>query len=160
MYSMNNRGKRSRKHDAGKSRGGYSPKKKVTLDDLMEGFQVVGPESEGAEVIETPEDLAEQYELAKARIERVLEGGESVPDEIYAGTNSKGVYCDVHVDNPEVRLVRLHLAEVYEALLAVDSAEALKIFKENYVDGLYGAGSKLPYVETMITILQKQYAAA
>ena len=157
MYSMNNRGKRSRKHDAGKSRGGYSPKKKVTLENLMADFQVVEPESEG---IETPEDLAEQYELAKARIERVLEGGESVPDEIYAGTNSKGVYCDIHVDNPKVRLVRLHLAEVYEALLAVDSAEALKIFKENYVDGLYGAGSKLPYVETMITILQKQYAAA
>lgn len=146
------------KRDAAKSRG-YSPKKKPTLDDLMEGFQVVGPEPESVEAEESVKTAEEQYEEAKEGIERILEGGESVPEDIYGGTRSSGVYCDVHVDDQNVQKVRLHLAEVYGALLAVDSAKALKIFRDCYVDGLYGAGSKLPYAEKMLKALEAIYAA-
>jgi len=155
----NHEGRRFRKHE---EKSYSSSKQAPTFEDLISGFQVVGPKPEVKVEEMSSDDLSDLYEEAKDGIERVLEGGESVPDDIYGGTSSsRGVYCYVHVDdeNGKGALVKLHLAEVYGALLAVNSTEELKLFRENYVDGLHGAVSRLPYAGIMLEVLEAKFSA-
>ncbi len=95
----------------------------------------------------------------KRKIEAVMFGKESIPDSMYGGKKGGDIACDIHVNDENVQCVRIYLKETYEALLAVDSAESLKEFKDLYTDGFYGAANQLPYVSDMLDELEEKYAA-